>query len=205
MLITTTQLWTGLQTAAEGTRQGGIPFYFASFLPLQADNLLTLLGPELHGGNSFVFFGITGLAMALLGMGVKSPHRGAWIATAVLLLMIALGDQTLLFHLLYDFVPGFDRFRRPESFGFEFLVFMARLRHFSPPRWCSVWSRLIGGRGRRVHQVSAFSPPLSGRCRPVMPKNPANPRTFSRQCPPSAYISARGPDHRLPPDASQVS
>lgn len=116
LLIGTVQLWTGLQTAAEGTRQGGIPLAVASFLSLQTGNLLT-----------HVFFGVTGLAMAVRGMGVKSAHRGAWIATAVLLLMIALGYRTPLFRLLYDFVPGFDRFRRPLSFSFEFLVFVAML------------------------------------------------------------------------------
>ena len=130
-LITTVQLWTGLQTAAEGMRARGISFALASMMSLPPANLLGLLVPDLFGNmSSLAFFGVTGLAMAVLGVSVKSPHRGAWIASATLLLLIALGSHTPLLRLLYDFVPGFDRSRHSVSFLFDALIFVALLSAF---------------------------------------------------------------------------
>jgi len=140
VLICAAQLWAGLQAAGEGTRQGGASFAFASSLSLSYDNLLTLLVPDFFGdlvrfpgwagGGAVLFFGLTGLAMAILGAMVKSPHRGAWLITVVVLVCIALGHRTPLFGLLYRVVPGFNLFRRPASFGFESVLFMAVLSAF---------------------------------------------------------------------------
>ncbi len=80
------------------------------------------------GGN--LFFGLTGLTMAIVGTTVKSPHRGAWIAMVVMLLCTALGAQTPLFGLLYRVVPGFNLFRRPGAFAFQVVPFVAMLSAF---------------------------------------------------------------------------
>jgi hypothetical protein len=142
LLICAAQLWTGLQVAAEGTRQGGSSFAFASSFSLSYNSFLTLLVPDFFGdmirfplwvdwgANANLFFGLTGLTMAILGTRVKSPHRGAWILMVVVLLCIALGDNTPLFGLLYRVVPGFNLFRRPEAYAFEFMLFMALLSAF---------------------------------------------------------------------------
>jgi hypothetical protein len=129
LLITAVQVWTGLETAAEGMRAKGLPLAFASNGSLLPHDLLGLLLPDVFYG-SVAFFGVTGLTMAVLGLNVKSPHRGAWIASATFLVLIALGIHTPLFGLLYDFVPGFDLFRHPISFEFEALIFMALLSAF---------------------------------------------------------------------------
>lgn len=137
VLICAAQLWTGLQAAAEGTRHGGTSFAYASSWPLGRDVFLSLLVPDFFGdlirspvwvgtgGN--LFFGLTGLTMAILGTTVKSPHRGAWSVMIFVILCIALGAQTPLFGLLYRIVPGFDLFRRPAAFAFQVIPFVAML------------------------------------------------------------------------------
>jgi len=131
LLITAVQLWTGLQTAAEGMRAKAVSFAFASSLSLPPQSLLDLLIPDLLGNrSSLAFFGVTGLTMAVLGMSIKSPHRGAWIASASLLVLIALGSHTPLLRLLYDVVPGFDRLRHPFFYEFDALIFIALLSAF---------------------------------------------------------------------------
>ena len=149
LLITAVQLWTGLQTAAEGMRAKGVSFAFASNGPLSPQDFLGLLLPDVFYG-SVAFFGVTGLTMAVLGMGVKSPHRGAWIASATFLVLIALGSYTPLFRLLYDFVPGFDLFRHPVSFEFEALMFIALLSAFGMD------SVLRSGQGTKVVAAALF-------------------------------------------------
>ncbi len=140
LMICAAQLWAGWQAAIEGTRQGGASFAFASGFSLSYDNLLTLLVPDFFGDlirfpswggwEGVLFFGLTGLTMAILGTSVKSPHRGTWIIMVVVLLCIALGHRTPLFALLYRVVPGFNLFRRPSSFAFELVLFMAMLSAF---------------------------------------------------------------------------
>ncbi len=144
VMICAAQLWLGWEAAAEGTRQGGTSFAYASSLSLTYDNLLTLLVPDFFGDQirltcwggggalpgSVMFFGLTGLTMAIFGARVKSPLRGTWIIMAVVLLCIALGPRTPLFGLLYRVVPGFNLFRRPAAFTFEFVLFMAMLSAF---------------------------------------------------------------------------
>ena len=142
VLICAGQLWAGLQAAAEGTRQGGASFVFASSFSLSYDNFLTLLVPDFFGdmirlpiwanwgANANLFFGLTGLTMAILGTSVKSGHRVAWIIMVVVLLCIALGPNAQLFGLLYRVVPGFNLFRRQGAYGFESMLFMAMLSAF---------------------------------------------------------------------------
>lgn len=140
VLICAGPLWTGLQAAAEGTRHGGKSFAFATLFPLSYDSLMTLLVPGFFGdgirfpgwagGGASLFFGLTGLTMAIFGTSAKSPHRGTWIFMVVVLLCIALGYHTPLFWLLYRFVPGFNLFRRPAAYSFEFMLFMAMLSAF---------------------------------------------------------------------------
>jgi hypothetical protein len=137
-LICAAQLWAGLQASSEGLRQHGVSLAFAASLSLSFDNLLTLVVPHFFGGSGFLiwggmgelFFGLTGLMLALFAVRVGFPHRGVWIATALALLWIALGKHTPLFGLLYRFVPGFSLFRKPSEYCFEFVLFMAMMSAF---------------------------------------------------------------------------
>jgi hypothetical protein len=138
-LICAAQLWAGLQASGEGLRQHGLSLAISSSLSLSFDNILTLLVPDFFGGGALLiwggvggalFFGLTGLLIALFAVRVGFPHRGVWIATVLALLWIALGKHTPLFGLLYRFVPGFNLFRKPSEYCFEFVLFMAMMSAF---------------------------------------------------------------------------
>ena len=140
LLITGTLVWTELQAASEAVRRGGVPFRFASSFSLTPENLMTFLTPGLFGDITNYpywgrwnlwevcpFFGVTGLTMAVFALKSNSRHERVWAATAVLLLLIALGNHTPIFTLLYRYVPGFSSFRSPSKFEFGAGLFLAML------------------------------------------------------------------------------
>lgn len=138
--ICTVQLWTGLQAASEGTRQGGTPFHFAAMFSFPPENLVTLVVPGFFGdmvkspywARCYLwevnpFFGIAGLTMAIFGAVVEFRKRAVWIVMVALLFLLGLGSHTPLFALLYDYVPGFDQFRAHAKFIFQAVPFLALL------------------------------------------------------------------------------
>jgi hypothetical protein len=138
--ICTVQLWTGFEAASEGTRQGGVPFYFAAMFSFPPENLVTLVVPGFFGdmvkfpywAGCYLwevnpFFGIAGLTMAIFGAVVEFRKRAIWIVMAALLFVLGLGSHTPLFALLYDYVPGFDHFRAHAKFIFQAVPFLALL------------------------------------------------------------------------------
>src|SRR5258708_35306402 len=69
------------------------------------------------------FIGVVGLALAAYGIATaKMAGKGALLAVGALAIVLALGDSTPLFRLLFDWLPLFDRFRGAGKF-----VFMAAL------------------------------------------------------------------------------
>ena len=139
-LIVAAQVWTGLQTAADSTRSGGVSFTFASSLSFPPENLITLAVPHFFGNMTglpywgrfylwemCLFFGLTGLAMALLGAALKFRRARIWAGMATVLLLLAMGRHTPLLGLLYRYVPGFNQFRSFSKFTFQAGLFMAIL------------------------------------------------------------------------------
>jgi hypothetical protein len=140
IIITTVQLWSGLNASSEGTRQGGVPFSFAAMFSFPPENFLTLLVPGLFGnltGLSYwgrcylwemsAFVGLTGLTMAIFGMTARFPGRAICVSMIGVTAVLALGNHTLLFPLLFRFVPGFDHFRSHSKFLVQALPFVAIL------------------------------------------------------------------------------
>ncbi|HEX3731016.1 MAG TPA: hypothetical protein VHV47_14485, partial [Opitutaceae bacterium] len=138
-LLAAVQLLPGMAAAAEGVRQGSAPFDWASTFFLPVENLLTLVAPGFFGDfihtvywgrwylqEMSVFIGTAGLALALTGWLEAGQRRrtGCDLALAGLLLVLALGSQTPLFRLLYDFAPGFGQFRGSSKFSFFALAFL---------------------------------------------------------------------------------
>ncbi len=124
------QLWTGLQTEVEGTRHGGLPFAFAAMFSFPPENFITLMVPSFFGNLTQVpywgrcylwemslFFGLSGLSLAIFGAGFTTPRRTVWLAMVAILLLIAVGNHTPLFAILFRFVPGFDHFRSHSKFA----------------------------------------------------------------------------------------
>ena len=75
-----------------------------------------------------VFIGATGLVLAGYGAVCgERPLRRFGAPMVLLLLLLALGNYTPLYRFLYDYVPGFGRFRSISKFVFFAAVFLAML------------------------------------------------------------------------------
>jgi hypothetical protein len=140
LAITAAQVWTGMEASGESTRAGGVSFAFAAMFSFPPENFLTALVPGLLGnmtdftywGRCYLwemsaFVGLTGLTMAIFGATVKFPGRTICLVMVALLVILALGNHTPLFPLLYRFAPGFDHFRSHSKFLAQVLPFIAIL------------------------------------------------------------------------------
>jgi hypothetical protein len=138
--ITAVQLWTGLDASAEGTRQKGVSVAFAAMFSFPPENFLTLLVPGLFGNMTVLpywgrcylwemsaFIGLTSLTMAIFGTTVRFRGRAICLAMIAAATILALGNHTPLFVVLYRFLPGFDRFRAHSKFLVQATPFLAIL------------------------------------------------------------------------------
>lgn len=141
------QLLAGASAGAESTRGGsGFGYDGATFFSLPLENLLTLFAPHFFGGGDAdptlgpsywgrgyawemtLYIGVAGLALAIYGAVLgERAHRRFCVASAALLLLLALGRHTPLYRLFYHLFPGFSRFRGPAKFGLEATLFLAML------------------------------------------------------------------------------
>ena len=142
LALSAVQLGAGFAAASEGVRQGAIPYPFAASFSFIPRNLKMLVVPGYYGdlihvrywGGWFLwemsaFWSVTGLTLALYGA-LRGENRGriaVWAALVLLLFLLSLGANTPLFHFLYAHLPGFDRFRGPARFLFEWGLFGAML------------------------------------------------------------------------------
>ena len=139
--ITAVQLWTGMEATEASVRgSGGVPYVFARMFSFPPRNFLTLLAPGFFGDVTHLkywglgylwemclFLSVAGLLLALYGAGAERTRRRFSITMALILLLLALGSHTPLFRLLYDCVPGFNRFRGMSKFAVQASAFIALL------------------------------------------------------------------------------
>lgn len=143
--LASVQLLAGLDAAAESVRGNqGLSFGLASMLSFPPENLVTLIAPDFFGNMSLfpywgrwylwemsLFMGVTGITLACCGLlcPAKSQRRAAIVAAvcALILFVLALGAYTPLFRILYDHVPGFNRFRSNSKFIYLASIFVAQL------------------------------------------------------------------------------
>ena len=135
------QLLPSLQANSESVRGGGVSYEFASTVSFAPENFLTLLAPGLFGNMTSVpywgrwylwemclFIGVTGLVLATYGaIRANGGQRRILIPLVVILLVLALGSNTPLFHFLYRWMPGFNLFRSNAKFIMEASLFLAIL------------------------------------------------------------------------------
>ena len=131
-LLAAVQLLAGFQATSETVRDRALPFEFAAYFSFPAENFVTALAPAFFGDvlahpywgrwylwEASLFIGVAGLVLALYGMAAgRLAAKRALLATAAVAALLALGDNTPLFALLYDWLPWFDRFRGAGKFIF---------------------------------------------------------------------------------------
>jgi hypothetical protein len=131
-LLAAVQLVAGLQATAETVRGEPLPYGFAASFSFPPENFITLLAPGFFGDiwhqpywgrwylwEACAFIGVTGLVLAAYGIAVaRTPGKRALLATAAVAALLALGDNTPLYRILYDWLPWFDKFRASAKFIF---------------------------------------------------------------------------------------
>jgi hypothetical protein len=153
------QLFTGLQAASEGYRTS-ISYDVAASFAFPPENVLTLIFPGFFGDmvstpywgrwtltEMSLFMGVCPFVIAVCALvhGAKGVRRFS-LLMAVIVLVLAFGDYTPLFRLLYDHVPGFQNFRGTTKFTFLALLFLSMLvavgfdylLRSRVPRWLAV-------------------------------------------------------------------
>jgi hypothetical protein len=129
-LLAAVQLLPGLEASAGTIRGQRLPFQFAASFNFPPENLITLIAPGFFGDvvtqpywgrwyfwEACAFIGVTGLILAVHGMAfAKAAGKTALIATAAVCVLLALGDYTPLFGVLYEWLPLFDQFRGTAKF-----------------------------------------------------------------------------------------
>lgn len=131
-LLAAVQLLAGFQATAETVRSQPLPFQFAASFSFPPENLVTFVAPGFFGDvthqpywgrwylwEACAFIGVTGLALAAHGMTAgKVAGKKALLALAAVAALLALGNSTPLFRILFDWLPLFDRFRGAGKFIF---------------------------------------------------------------------------------------
>jgi hypothetical protein len=167
--VSAVQWLPGLQATSESIRAGGLQYEIASRFALPPENFLTVLAPGWFGtgvrspywGRCFLwemslFFSVTGLVLAVHGaISLSSRRRLIALSVIFLLLLLALGQHTPLFHFLYRVAPGFNKFRGSSKFTFPAMLFLIALA----AQGAAVWIR-PGVSHRRVVAIVAASATL---------------------------------------------
>jgi len=131
-LLAAVQLFVGFQATAETIRSQALPFQFAASFNFPPENLITFAAPGFFGDvtnqpywgrwylwEACAFIGVAGLALAAYGMTtVKMAGKKALLTVAAIAALLALGNSTPLFRILFDWLPLFDRFRGAGKFIF---------------------------------------------------------------------------------------
>lgn len=151
--LSAVQLLTGWQESRETLRSVGLSYEFAGMFSFPPENFLTLVAPQLLGDMKTVpywgrcylwemslFMGVSGLVLGLLGI-VRGERRArtSSLAMIAVLVLLALGSRTPLFDVLYEWLPGFNRFRGHSKAMFLASLFFAMLA-------ASGFDALINGR-----------------------------------------------------------
>lgn len=131
-LLAAVQLLAGVQAVSETVRAAPLPIEFAGSFSFPVENLVTLFAPAFFGGiadhpywgrwylwEASAFMGITGLALAAYGiLATRAAGKKALLVALAVTGILALGDNSPLFRILYDWLPFYDRFRGSGKFIF---------------------------------------------------------------------------------------
>jgi hypothetical protein len=131
-LLAAVQLLAGVQAVGETVRALPLPIWFAGSVSFPPENLVTFVSPAFFGDytvhpywgrwyfwETCAFMGVSGLALACYGMSAAGvAGKRAILVTLAATIILAFGEYTPLFPILYHWVPLFDRFRGSAKFIF---------------------------------------------------------------------------------------
>ncbi len=133
------QLLPSFAASSDSIRQQKLDYSFAAMFGFPPENFLTLIAPGFFGslpqpvywGRCYLwemtlFMGTASLVLIAVALANAARRRQAWLdaAVALPLLVVALGANTPLFDLLYNFAPGFGHFRSWSKFIFPATLFL---------------------------------------------------------------------------------
>ena len=138
-LLAAVQLLAGVQAVEETVRALPLPIWFAGSFSLPPENLVTLLAPDFFGDfalhaywgrwylwEACLFVGVTGLALASYGIwAARATGKGALLITLAVSIVLAFGEYSPLYELLYHWVPLYGRFRGSAKFIFLAALMLA--------------------------------------------------------------------------------
>jgi hypothetical protein len=139
--IASVQLLAGLDANVGSLRQNSVAYIVAGSFSFPPESLLTILAPNFLGSmNDYTYWGVcnlwemtafisvTGLVLAVYALvSSKSNYRYVLAALVLITFTLALGSHTPLFRLLYNYAPGFDKFRGTSKFIYLVTLFMLML------------------------------------------------------------------------------
>ncbi|MFZ1909130.1 MAG: hypothetical protein WAU52_08635 [Burkholderiales bacterium] len=138
-LLAAVQLLAGVQAVKETVRALPLPIWFAGSFSLPPENLVTLLAPDFFGDFSrhaywgrwylweaCLFVGVSGLALASYGiLAARVTGKRALLITLAVTIVLACGEYSPLYRILFDWVPLYDRFRGSAKFIFLAALMLA--------------------------------------------------------------------------------
>ncbi|MEI7638515.1 MAG: hypothetical protein WCJ37_14490, partial [Syntrophus sp. (in: bacteria)] len=148
LLLTAFQVLPVLTASQEGVRNAGVAAGFAAMFSFPTENLITLVVPFFFGnihdfpywGRCYLwemclFTGVFGFFLALYGAFCGERRmRYVLIAMIIILIIMALGAHMPLFRILFDWLPGFDKFRGTSKFMFFASLFWIPLAGYGLDR-----------------------------------------------------------------------
>ncbi len=137
-LLAAVQLLAGVQAVEETVRALPLPVWFAGSVSFPPENLLTLVSPAFFGDytvhpywgrwyfwETCAFIGMIGLALACYGVSAAGvAGKRAILVTLAATIILAFGEYTPLFPVLYHWIPLYDRFRGSAKFMFVAALFL---------------------------------------------------------------------------------
>lgn len=139
LFIGALQLWPGVATGMESIRGTDMSYEFGSTYSFPPENMLTMLAPAFFGDiinlwpwgrwgfwDVSMYMGIVGLILMVNAFGREHVAlRRITIALTLFTVFVALGRYTPFHAWLFDYVPGFNKFRSPSKFLLVTGFFMA--------------------------------------------------------------------------------
>jgi len=148
LLLTAFHVFPVFMASRELVRSAGVATGFAAMFSFPPENLVTLVAPFFFGdildfpywGRCYLwemclFTGVSGFFLALYGAlsGERRTRQGL-IAMIMILMILALGAHTPLFKVLFEWLPGFNKFRGTSKFIFFVSLFWILLAGYGLDR-----------------------------------------------------------------------